>query len=61
MGAAEYGRIDMLQMLLDEGALVVGDYEEYYYKAVELAEGRDHYAGARLLKSFKDSVELGNL
>jgi hypothetical protein len=59
MGAAEYGRIDMLQMLLDEGAQVVGEYEGYYYEAVALAEGRGHYAAARLLKSFKDSVESG--
>ncbi|CAI7629869.1 unnamed protein product [Penicillium manginii] len=59
MGAAEHGRIDMLQMLLDEGAQVVGEYESYYYESVALAEGRGHYAAARLLKSFKDSVESG--
>ncbi|KAJ5387341.1 ankyrin [Penicillium cosmopolitanum] len=61
MGAAEHGRIDMLQMLLDEGAKVVGDFEGYYYDAIELAEGQGHYAAARLLKSFKGSVELGTL
>lgn len=55
MGAAEYGRIDMLQMLLDEGALVVGeDYEDWYFKAVELADNHGHHAAARLLKSFKE-------
>ncbi|KAJ5364692.1 ankyrin [Penicillium cataractarum] len=45
-------------MLLDEGALVVGEHEDEYHKAVELAEEHGHYATARLLKSFKDSVEL---
>jgi ankyrin repeat protein len=59
MGAAENGRIDVLQLLLDEGAHVVGEYEGYYYEAVALAEGRGHYAAARLLKLFKDSAELG--
>ncbi|CAG8129866.1 unnamed protein product [Penicillium olsonii] len=57
-GAAEYGRIDMLQMLLNEGALVVGEYEDQYLTAVKLAEERGHYAAARLLRSFKESVEL---
>ncbi|CAG7979954.1 unnamed protein product [Penicillium olsonii] len=57
-GAAEYGRIDMLQMLLNKGALVVGEYEDQYLTAVKLAEGRGHRAAARLLRSFKESVEL---
>ncbi|CAG7920382.1 unnamed protein product [Penicillium olsonii] len=57
-GAAEYGRIDMLQMLVNEGALVVGEYEDQYLTAVKLAEGRGHYAAAKLLRSFKESVEL---
>lgn len=47
----------MLQMILDEGALVVGKYDDYYSEAVELAGGQGHYAAARLLKSFKDSAE----
>ncbi|CAG7930580.1 unnamed protein product [Penicillium olsonii] len=58
-GAAEYGRIDMLQMLLNKGALVVGEYEDQYLTAVKLAEDRGHYAAAKLLRSFKESVELG--
>ncbi|KAJ5730116.1 ankyrin [Penicillium malachiteum] len=63
MGAAEHGRIGMLQMLLDEGALVVGEFESEhdFWEAVGLAEDRGHYAAARLLKSFKESVELGAL
>lgn len=65
MAAAEHGRIDMLHMLLTRGALVVGghgyyDYEVYYHEAVELAESRGHYAAAKLLASFKNSVELSD-
>ncbi|KAJ5898519.1 hypothetical protein N7504_008807 [Penicillium tannophilum] len=65
MGAAEHGRIDMLHMLLTGGALVVGehegyDYENFYFEALELAESRGHYAAAKLLASFKDSVELSD-
>ena len=57
-GAAEYGRIDMLQMLLDEGTLIVGDGEQQYQKAVDLAERNGHKAAARLLRSFRSSVQL---
>ncbi|KAJ5640408.1 ankyrin [Penicillium herquei] len=63
MGAAEYGRIDMLQLLLDEGALVSGgfNFELDFAEAIDLAEGRGHYAAARLLTSFKESVEWGSV
>ncbi|CAG8169590.1 unnamed protein product [Penicillium olsonii] len=57
-GAAEHGRIDMLQMLLNGGALVLGEYEDQYFTAVKLAENQGHHAAARLLRSFKESVEL---
>jgi hypothetical protein len=57
-GAAEYGRIDMLQLLLDEGALNVGEGEPQYRKAIELAERNGHNAAVRLLRSWKDSVSL---
>lgn len=57
-GAADYGRIDMLQMLLDEGTLIVGDGEQQYQKAVDLAERNGHKAAARLLRSFRSSVQL---
>lgn len=57
MGAAEHGRIDML-IFLEEGALVVGEYENDYYEVAELAEGQGHYSAARFLKTFKDSAEL---
>lgn len=57
-GAAEHGRIDMLQMLLDEGALIVGEGEPQYRRAVGLAERNGHYAAARMLRSWRDSVYL---
>ncbi|KAK2757979.1 hypothetical protein FQN54_004385 [Arachnomyces sp. PD_36] len=57
-GAAEHGRIDMLHMLLEEGALVVGDGERHYQKAVELGERNGHNAAVRMLRSFRDSVQL---
>lgn len=57
-GAAEHGRIDMLQMLLNEGALVVGDGEENYQRAIQLGERQGHGAAVRLLRSFRESVQL---
>lgn len=57
-GAAEHGRLDMLQMLLDEGALVVGDGEKHYQQAIQLAERHGHGAAARLLRSFRDSLQV---
>ncbi|RAO69340.1 uncharacterized protein BHQ10_005352 [Talaromyces amestolkiae] len=57
-GAAEHGRIDMLQMLLNEGALVVGDGEQNYQRAIQLGERRGHGAAVRLLRSFRESVQL---
>lgn len=57
-GAAEHGRIDMLQMLLEAGTLIVGEGEEQYSKAVELAQLNGHNAAARLLRSFRDTVQL---
>ncbi|KAJ5707157.1 ankyrin [Penicillium malachiteum] len=63
MGAAEYGRIDMLQLLLDEGALVSGGFncELDFPEAIDIAESRGHYAAARLLTSFRESVEWGSV
>ncbi|OQE26288.1 hypothetical protein PENSTE_c005G08639 [Penicillium steckii] len=57
MGAAEHGRIDILQMLLDKMALVGSGDDDYSSEAVTLAEGRGHYAAARLLKRFKSPIE----
>lgn len=57
-GAAKYGLIEMLHMLLHEGALVVGDGEENYKEAMRLAEKNGHYSAARILRSFRDSVQL---
>ncbi|KAK1144989.1 hypothetical protein N8T08_004704 [Aspergillus melleus] len=57
-GAAEHGRIDMLGLLLNEGALLVGDYgERQYRRAVELAEKNGQHAAARLVQSWKDRTK----
>ncbi|RDK44378.1 ankyrin [Aspergillus phoenicis ATCC 13157] len=56
MGAAEHGRIDMLHLLLDRGALIVGGHRFSFDKAVRLARNNGHYAAAKLLVSFKDSL-----
>ncbi|OKO97518.1 hypothetical protein PENSUB_10312 [Penicillium subrubescens] len=56
-GAAEYGRIDMLHMLLDKGPLVVGDAKRSYHKAVDLAERNGHMAAAKILRHFRRTVE----
>lgn len=57
-GAAEYGRIDMLQVLFNEGVLVVDDGEPHYHKAVELAEHNGHKTAARLLRHFRNLAEV---
>ncbi|GLA25592.1 hypothetical protein AnigIFM63326_002333 [Aspergillus niger] len=56
MGAAEHGRIDMLHLLLDRGALIVGEHRFSFDEAVRLAKNNGHYAAARLLVCFKDSL-----
>ena len=38
IGTAEHGHIDML-IFLEAGALAVGECEDDYYEAAELAEG----------------------
>ena len=45
-GAAEYGRLDMVQLLLNAGAAE----EDGFRRAVELAEGEEHFAAADLLR-----------
>ncbi|KAL2824304.1 ankyrin [Aspergillus cavernicola] len=53
-GAAEHGRIDMLQFLLGSGASIEGDEgERQYQRAVELAKKNGHNAAAKLLMSAK--------
>lgn len=54
-GAAEHGRIDMLHLLHKEGALISGDGEQQYQRAVSFAERNGHMAAARLLRSLKNA------
>ncbi|KAL4913625.1 hypothetical protein BDW62DRAFT_205397 [Aspergillus aurantiobrunneus] len=57
-GAAEHGRIDMLQMLLDKGASVTGvDGQRRFNRAIMFAEENGHHAAARLLMSFEPRWE----
>ncbi|KAK1144922.1 hypothetical protein N8T08_004637 [Aspergillus melleus] len=64
-GAAEYGRLDMLQVLLNEGAHFTGQFRTQYVRAVKLAEYNGHFAAAKLLRltggwSDPDSAQYEN-
>ncbi|RDW68827.1 uncharacterized protein DSM5745_08587 [Aspergillus mulundensis] len=57
--AATHGRIDMVQMLLNEGASVVGAAGRKQYKeAVSNADGNGHHAVAELIRAFKHRKEV---
>ncbi|OCL11404.1 ankyrin, partial [Glonium stellatum] len=47
--AAEYGRLDMVQVLLNAGAKNRSAADLGYTRAIELAEENDHFAVAELL------------
>jgi ankyrin repeat protein len=57
-GAAEHGRLDMVQLLLNAGA--TGDVTQTtgFELAIELAEENGHFAVARLLKEQEGSTVL---
>jgi len=42
-GAAEYGRIDMVKLLLNAGVRLSGSGDAQYRKALELASKHGHY------------------
>ena len=48
----------MLQMLFNEGVLVVDYGEPHYQKAVELAGYNGHKTAARLLRHFRSLAEV---
>jgi ankyrin repeat protein len=48
-GAAEHGRLDMVQLLLDVGADIGGNYAK---SAKELAESNGHTVIAQILSNF---------
>jgi Ankyrin repeats (3 copies) len=51
-GAAEYGRIDMLQMLLDNGAELYGTGERQYLQSCKLAASNGHITARDLLEFY---------
>ena len=57
-GAAESGRIDTLQFLLNRGANTVGQGRVQYIRAIVLAERRGHATTAKMLRSHQSHHEL---
>jgi len=53
-GAAEHGRIDMLQLLLNAGADTTSPQCTQYEGAIKLASRYGHTAVCRILKSHRD-------
>lgn len=53
-GAAENGRIDMLQFLLLEGTDTTGKGRLHYLRAIKLALAEGHQVAAKLLKDTRD-------
>jgi len=51
-GAAEHGRLDMVQYLLNCGAGAKDPSETRYSSAAELAEKEGHYIIAKLLREY---------
>ncbi|KAI1144767.1 ankyrin repeat-containing domain protein [Nemania diffusa] len=49
-GAAENGRLDMLELLLASGALTIGKWRRRFVRAVKMATREHHYTAAKLLK-----------
>lgn len=53
-GAAEHGRIDTIQLLLNHGASTDGSHRLQYVRAVVYAENNQHFAAARLLREHRE-------
>ncbi|KAI1359794.1 ankyrin repeat-containing domain protein [Xylaria arbuscula] len=51
-GASEHGKLDMVQLLLENGASLDGAMRIHYIRAVAYARKEGHYAVATLLKEF---------
>ena len=59
--AAEGGRLDMVQFLLESGVNITGDYERVYYRAVWFARKNGHTAVERLIRQWKREKKLGGM
>jgi ankyrin repeat protein len=51
-GAAEHGRIDMLQLLLNRGAKVKESGEVQFNRALSFVRRQGYHAAAKLLQAF---------
>lgn len=49
-GAAEHGRIDMVQLLLNHGALIHGDGQYQYERSLKFARETGHHALREMLE-----------
>ncbi|KAL2883481.1 hypothetical protein SGCOL_001163 [Colletotrichum sp. CLE4] len=58
-GAAEHGRLDMVQFLLDNGAK--GEHETGFSKAIDLAEAEVHFRIAKVLRAHVETPAYPDL
>ncbi len=58
-GAAEHGRLDMVQLLLNAGATGIAIHGVGFPRAVQLAEKNGHFAVASLLKERDGRTQAG--
>ncbi|KAK1566201.1 ankyrin repeat protein, partial [Colletotrichum navitas] len=56
-GAAEHGRLDVVQLLLNSGVQTCGDGRRRYVRAIEFARREGHHAVVTLLKSHRPWTE----
>ncbi|KAK1589776.1 ankyrin repeat-containing domain protein [Colletotrichum navitas] len=52
-GAAEHGKLDVVQLLLNSGVKTVGSGRLQYVRAIRFAQSEGHHAVARLIKSHR--------
>jgi ankyrin repeat protein len=57
-GAAEHGRLDMVQLLLNAGAKGDVASGKGFERAIELAKKEGHYAVAGLLEAEQEHVKM---
>ncbi|KAK2002748.1 ankyrin repeat protein, partial [Colletotrichum falcatum] len=56
-GAAEHGRLDVVQLLLNSGVQTCGDGRRQYVRAIGFARQEGHHAVVALLKSHRPWTE----
>ena len=53
-GAAEHGRIDMIELLMQHGTRTTGIWRRQYLRAIELAAQMGHHVAANLLRGYRE-------